>query len=367
MADEHAQRTDLDADWESVARYLAGACAPDEARRMLEQLERNPERGALVAALDAALVMPDEQPLSATEVERALAAVRARVASEAADPSHDGVVPIRERPTARLARIRWKWQHAGIRAAAAVLVVAGASMLWRATRSSELASVASTPSAPSFTHYSSAVGKLDSIRLADGSRVMLGPDSRLDVPNGFGDTTRAVLLTGDAYFDVVHDARVPFVVRTKSATVRDVGTTFSVRSDADGGTRVAVTTGAVDLTAAHPGAGTSVVLRAGDRAVAGANGVRVERGGVSSEDLSWTHGVLVFRDAPLADVTVGLRRWFGIELVVTDSVIAGRRLTATFDRGNPDEVGGVLAAALGGSVTRSGDTLRIGAARSARD
>jgi ferric-dicitrate binding protein FerR (iron transport regulator) len=146
-----------------------------------------------------------------------------------------------------------------------------------------------------------------------------------------------------------------------------VGTTFVVRSEDQGGTRVAVTTGAVDLTSAHAGVGPSVVLRAGDRAVAEVDGrVQVERGVVSSEDLSWTRGVLVFRDAPFSEVTVGLRRWFGIELVPTDSVITRRRLTATFDRGTPDEVGGVLAAALGGAVSRSGDTLRIGSGSPAR-
>jgi ferric-dicitrate binding protein FerR (iron transport regulator) len=101
--------------------------------------------------------------------------------------------------------------------------------------------------------------------------------------------------------------------------------------------------------------------------VAEANGqVRVERGVVSNDDLSWTRGVLVFRDAPFNEVTVGLRRWFGIELVPMDSLITKRRLTATFDGGSPDEVGGVLAAALGGSVRRSGDTLRIGSASPSR-
>jgi hypothetical protein len=51
-----------------------------------------------------------------------------------------------------------------------------------------------------------------------------------------------------------------------------------------------------------------------------------------------------------------------VKLVVTDSTIAARRLTATFDKSSADEVGRVLAAVLGGSVSRAGDTLRLGAA-----
>jgi ferric-dicitrate binding protein FerR (iron transport regulator) len=51
-----------------------------------------------------------------------------------------------------------------------------------------------------------------------------------------------------------------------------------------------------------------------------------------------------------------------VKLIVTDSAIASRRLTATFEHASADEVGRVLAAVLGGSVTRAGDTLRLGAA-----
>jgi ferric-dicitrate binding protein FerR (iron transport regulator) len=90
--------------------------------------------------------------------------------------------------------------------------------------------------------------------------------------------------------------------------------------------------------------------------------MRVERGAVTEGELSWTRGVLEFHDAPIAVVAQELRRWYGVELIVTDSTIASRRLTATFDRASADDVGRVLAAVLGGAVTRVGDTLRLGAA-----
>jgi transmembrane sensor len=196
------------------------------------------------------------------------------------------------------------------------------------------------------------------LRLADGTRVILGPGSSLRLGDGYGSATREVTLSGEAFFDVVHDARVPFVVRTSSATLRDVGTAFTVRSDGVGATRVAVTTGAVDVTSRSSSAA-PVVLRAGDRAVVGDDGVHVERGVVSTDELSWTRGTLVFDDAPMPEVVAGLRRWFGLELVVTDSVLAGRRLTATFEHGAAGEVSAVLAAALGASATRSGDTLTL--------
>jgi transmembrane sensor len=191
---------------------------------------------------------------------------------------------------------------------------------------------------------------------------VLGPESRLATADAFGATAREIAFDGQGYFDVVHDDARPFVVRTSSATLRDIGTTFSVRSDSTGGTRVAVTSGAVDVVAMRGAATSPTVLHAGDRAEVLGESMHVQRGAVTEGELSWTRGVLELHDAPLALVAQELRRWYGVKLVVTDSTIAARRLTATFDKSSADEVGRVLAAVLGGSVSRAGDTLRLGAA-----
>jgi transmembrane sensor len=199
------------------------------------------------------------------------------------------------------------------------------------------------------------------VRLGDGSTVVLGPASTLSIGTDFGTSARTTTLDGQAFFDVVHDDAHPFVVHTAGATLRDVGTSFDVRSDLRRGTRVAVITGAVDVTTARRGSGSPTVLHAGDRAEVTENGMRVERGTVSQDELSWTRGVLEFRDAPLARVGEELQRWYGVKLVVTDSTIAARRVTATFQRSDADELGRVLGAVLGARVTRTGDTLRLGA------
>jgi transmembrane sensor len=204
--------------------------------------------------------------------------------------------------------------------------------------------------------------QVDTVRLSDGSSVVLGPESRLSVGDDFGHLAREIGLAGQAYFDVVHDDAHPFLVRTSSATLRDIGTTFSVRGDSIDGTRVVVTSGAVDVAATRGAASAPTVLHAGDRAEVSGERVRVERGVDTVTELAWTRGVLELHDAPLSMVAQELRRWYGVKLVVTDSTIASRRLTATFERATADEVGRVLAAVLGGSVTRAGDTLRLGAA-----
>jgi transmembrane sensor len=55
-----------------------------------------------------------------------------------------------------------------------------------------------------------------------------------------------------------------------------------------------------------------------------------------------------------------LRRWFGIELVVTDSALERRHLTTTFDMNAPARALDVIGLALGAAVERRGDTAIVG-------
>jgi transmembrane sensor len=360
MTDDREQ-PDLDQQWEGLARFLAGESPADEERAIRAQLEGNADRAALVNALDAALARPEERPLSPREVESALAAVMARRDRPADPESSPGVIPLAARRSAEPAGGQPRWRSVALRAAAIVVLVAGLSVVWRGRPTSNPTPPAGASMAVAVVGETRA-GQLDTVRLTDGSSVVLGPESRLALGEGFGRTSREVTMNGQAYFDVVHDDARPFVVRTTSATLRDIGTTFTVRSDSVGGTRVAVTSGAVDVATTQGPASSPTVLHAGDRAEVSGAHTRVERGVVTEAELSWTRGVLALHDASIPVVAQELRRWYGVKLIVTDSAIASRRLTATFEHASADEVGRVLAAVLGGSVTRAGDTLRLGAA-----
>ncbi|HKH94284.1 MAG TPA: hypothetical protein VKA54_20935, partial [Gemmatimonadaceae bacterium] len=170
MTDEREQ-PDLDAEWEGLARFLAGESGPDEERRIREALASDAERTALVNALDAALAPPVETPLSSREVEAALASVMKRrdLPADAAPPAE--AIPLRPRPTAEIAQLRSRWRGAGLRAAAAVLVVAGASMLWRAAQDDGAAPGDVQVAVAPLRSYRTAVGEVDTLKLADGSTV----------------------------------------------------------------------------------------------------------------------------------------------------------------------------------------------------
>ena len=336
------------AEWDARARFLAGEGTPDERREMQRALDVSPAHASLLHALDDALQAPDVAPPATSDVEAALASVRAR-----ASETRSGVGS-RRAEVVSLDTYRSRWRNARFAAAAAVLVVAGASLIWRAALSPQ-----SSRLPPGTTlHFETAIGVLDSLQLPDGSRVLLGPGSALVLDTDFGQQTRSLTLKGEARFDVVHDTSHPFIVRAGTVSFRDVGTVFAVQSDEIGGARIVVSEGTVAVQG-QPGTD-EVTLNAGDRAVAApGRAVRIERAAATGDDLAWTTGRLVFRDAPVSQVVAELRRWYGVQLRV-DSAFAARRLSATFDRGSAAlDVGRVVAAALGGGLRTQGDTLHI--------
>ncbi|MBW3572607.1 MAG: FecR domain-containing protein [Gemmatimonadetes bacterium] len=331
-------------DWEVLARFMAGESPADEADAVRAWLAENPARHDVLRALDRTLDRA-AAPASGVDVEAALRRVHARM-----DAPGTPAIPLR--PPARRAPARSAGAAPWLRIAAAVLLLIAGFFAWQVVRGGGSAPLA----------YSTGVGQRDSVRLPDGTSVLLGPASRLTLAADYGRTARRVELHGEALFDVPHDQERPFTVRAGGAWVRDIGTTFSVEADSAAGVRVVVTSGAVAVRATEAPDGGELVLREGDRGRVAAGQVTAERAAATADDLAWTRGRLVFRDAPLEQVAADLRRWHGIHLRAGDAAVAGRRLTASFDGEPPEQVVRVIGLALGAEVTMRGDTAVLRAA-----
>lgn len=68
-----------------------------------------------------------------------------------------------------------------------------------------------------------------SIILSDGSQIWLNAHSSIKYPKKFGDI-REVNLEGEAYFEIAHDSRHPFVVNSAGTRTQVLGTKFNIRS-----------------------------------------------------------------------------------------------------------------------------------------
>ena len=69
-----------------------------------------------------------------------------------------------------------------------------------------------------------------SLTLADGTRVWLNAASRLRFFTSDRGRERRVWLEGEAYFEVAHDARRPFIVESGGQSIRVLGTRFNINT-----------------------------------------------------------------------------------------------------------------------------------------
>jgi transmembrane sensor len=331
-------------DWDAIARFLAGESPAEEATSVRQWLETHPEDRELVDRLNAAAVV---ETASDVDVERALQTVHAKMVA----------TPARPQLTVERGGSMWRGRRGFV---AAALVAAAAAFVASVTigrRPTVVGPQATT--APAHT-YSTAVGQRDSITLADGSRVILGPDSHLTVPGDYGIATRAVALQGDGYFDVHHDATKPFAVRVGRAVVEDVGTTFTVESDAGDTTAVSVLSGSVRLRPSDSPANSGAVLAAGDRGALTSDGqVHAYPHAVVADDAAWTTGRLVFHGASLGRVAGEIHRWYGVNVRVADSSLLDRHVTASFNGEPVDQVLKIIGLTLGARVERQGDSATV--------
>lgn len=335
-------------DWEVLARFLAGESPAEEADAVRAWLAEDRSRHDVLSALDTTLDRASAPP-AGLDVEAALRGLHARM-----DAPETPVIPFRA-PLRRAAPAPLRMPAPWLRAAAAiVLLLLGVG--WLAPRM--MGEARSVPPRA----YVTGVGERDSVRLSDGTTVILGPDSRLTLGMDYGREARHVELRGEALFDVPHDDARPFTVRAGGAWVRDLGTTFSVQADSAAGVRVVVTQGAVALGTAKAREDEAVVLRQGDRGTLAAGRIQAERAVATEDDVAWTQGRLVFRDAPFDQVAAELRRWYGLHLRAGDATVAARRLTASFQSEPPGDVLRVVGLALGAEVTMRGDTAVFRAA-----
>jgi len=260
-------------------------------------------------------------------------------------PSRHTVRSPRGEPGRTRPRGRW-----GVRAAAAVsFCVFLALLVFVLQREHGMTTVATA-------------GEARIVDLGDGSNARLLPHSRLSFtsPDDAAPLGRQAVLEGNAYFEIA-PAHGGFVVKTGTAQMTVLGTSFGVRASEDE-TEVVLADGRLSVSARHDPAAT-VVLRAGQvsRVAAGSPPSTPEDVAVH-EQLSWT-GLFVFASTTFSEIAEALQDHYGVDVEVTAD-IRGERLTGQFEQRQPlAEILHTLAAAAGANIHPTPD----GGYRIARD
>ncbi len=221
--------------------------------------------------------------------------------------------------TARARERRASWRRGLSLAVAATLVVAVVG----------LGGYAWNPAQPE-QRYATGVGEKRSLRLDDGSVVLLDTASAITVR--YRRKQRDVVLEqGQAQFTVASQPSRPFIVHARGGTVRAVGTRFQVRAD-PAWVQVTLLEGKVQVNAPvpRPGPDHSAVLVPGEQLRYGEQG-QWERYATDLEVAQgWIQGELVFRNRPLGEIVGEMNRHTVVQLRLADPSLRDLPISGVF-------------------------------------
>lgn len=281
--------------WELITAALQGDLAPDDEPRFRDWLAdsaTNQQEFERLQQLWKDGVADYPRYLEADET-RAWSDLQARL-----DPG----------PAPRIGWRRW-----AVAVAAVLIITTGLGVLGYYLR----------PAHPS--PYQTAANEQRTITLPDGTTMSLEGLTSVRVEAGYNRSNRTImLLSGQAHFDVMHQAGQPFMVDAGTAVIRDIGTSFTVNVSKDS-VGIIVTSGKVSVEDKETRQLTS--LAAGEKTT------------IQTLNLN-------FHNAPLSVVVDALQKEFGKPILLEETTLAKKEININLEGESFEEAIKVICASL---------------------
>jgi transmembrane sensor len=166
------------------------------------------------------------------------------------------------------------------------------------------------------------------ITLPDGSMVWVNANSELKYPQQFNGKTREVYLSGEAYFDIQHDASKPFIIHTGKIITTVLGTAFNIKEDKVGQTiKVTVTRGKVKVANGNKQLG---ILTLNQQISFNLfNGQATQTEVDASQVIAWQRTELHFEDVTFAEAASQLQQRFNVKINFSNDKVKNCQFTGT--------------------------------------
>ncbi len=260
---------------EVIYRYLTGKCSPEEEQQIQEWYQQDPENH-----------------------QRDIDRVRLVFESVLV---HQVIGTVERRPKRTWTLRKVVRYSTGI--AAGLLLFAGGLYWMRAHTYDEISA--------QFTSFETPAGQRVSMNLSDGTHVWLNAGSRIEYPVVFDRNVRRVKVSGEAMFEVTHDADRPFIVETFASNIEVLGTKFNVEADES---RALFSTtlleGRVKVTS-----GEQHVILQPDEVVSLVNGYLRVSHNDDPVAMQWTEGILSMKGVSFEELMARFERIYDVRIV----------------------------------------------------
>ncbi len=321
--------------YELLAKYFSGNCTPNEELEILRWKNNNAENSEIFSQYK---LIWNSKPLSRDcqpNVENALSAVN-EILNKKKSPNHIVEAKIKHRML----------RSVFVRKFAAIFMLALAIVaLYQFVIAGYLA--ANTELIVANRNWTNSQDTLP-----DGSLVFLNSDSEIRYRKTFDEKIREVYLRGEAFFEVKPEKNRAFVVHTKGAEIRALGTSFNVNtSSAQGELEVIVETGQVEVKAdASENDGSTsrnenrkVVLEAGTKARLSEKTKKIAKSqNTNLAYLDWRKQKIIFKETKLKDVLNTLEQVYRVKIQLANQDLLHEKLTAKFENQSIEAIVNVI-------------------------
>ncbi|MFT3949751.1 MAG: FecR domain-containing protein [Agriterribacter sp.] len=147
--------------------------------------------------------------------------------------------------------------------------------------------------------------------LSDGSHVWLNAGSSVTYPVAFTGNERKVIITGEAYFEVAHNAAMPFSVSKGEIRITVLGTHFNVNAyDDETDIKITLLEGSVKVNNSH----SEGLLKPGQQAQV-SSAIKVIDDADIEQATAWKDGRFYFNNTDIKTIMRQVSRWYNVAVV----------------------------------------------------
>lgn len=175
--------------------------------------------------------------------------------------------------------------------------------------------------------------------LADGSVLTLNRNTKISYPSHFDSKKRLLtMLNGEAFFNITHKAKMPFIISTGKVTVQVLGTSFNVKSHNEQ-IEVIVETGMVAVMKDNH----KIFLKNGEKVFITPSTLNLRKETNTDQLYKYYRtGQFIAKDTPLWRVIEILNGAFDTKVVISDKSVKNLPLNATFQNESLENILSVI-------------------------
>jgi transmembrane sensor len=187
--------------------------------------------------------------------------------------------------------------------------------------------------------YVTLPGEVKEFVLSDGTKVWLNSKTVLIASEPFIEDYREILLIGEGYFEVAHNAEKPFIIKTSSLKTTVLGTHLNISAyPGDNQTEVSLFEGKVEVSDKNVPEN-KMAMNPGQK-VSFSNDEKnfYIKLNELEKPAEWREGILRFYDEDLNSIAHKLERKFSTQIFIADEQVGELRFTASFDTEPLDKI-----------------------------